>query len=441
MDMGLLKVKGESISDEKMEMEEGCGTANSCLELPQGAQNTSTVQGAEVEDSETVKFEPPVYIQRYYRVNQVIENMLESPKYKKLHQTSGKTIMEVGCAEFGMMKYFKRNLDVGKLIFLDLDADLLREKTHLLKPLPAEYLQRISRPEALQVQAYAGCITTVDAEVRKENPDIWAVVGIEIIEHLHADVLRGFEETVFGIIAPNLVIVTTPNAEFNEVFNLPPGKFRHWDHKFEWTRQEFRQWCEKIVGEFQFYTYKIEGICEGSEATRHLGCVSQMAIFEKLMDQKPNAPLFLHRVQKDAYALIESLEYPNFKETRTTEEITLCESNYYISYFVLSPSMRNEYDDSGMTQLKLPLQRLQNLPSMPKTASEDATFLRSVLEKGGFQIAEEDGQMSVIINLDDTSSGHDSDSDMNDEEILCADVVDLNVNRVDTINIDEENWE
>ncbi|ODN03999.1 Small RNA 2'-O-methyltransferase [Orchesella cincta] len=312
-------------------------------------------------------------------------------------------------------------------------------KMHVLKPLPAEYLQRLSRPQPLEVQAFAGCITTVDEDLLKNNPNIWAVVGIEIIEHLHPDVLRGFEETVFGIFSPDLVIVTTPNAEFNEVFNLPPGKFRHWDHKFEWTRQEFCQWCEKVVKEFQSYTYRTEGICEGSEETRHLGCVSQMAIFEKATVQQSNEQLFPHRIRKDAYTLVQSLEYPNFKETRTPEEITLCELNYYISTFVLSRSMRDQYDESGMTQVKLPLSQLQTISALPKVAIEDVTFFIDVIKKAGYQIeGDEEGQMSVIISLDDLSS--ESNSLMDDEEYLCDGVVYMNVNRVPPVE-DEDNWE
>ena len=50
-----------------------------------------------------------------------------------------------------------------------------------------------------------------------------------------------FSEVVFGFMAPVSVIVTTPNSEYNP---LLPGLvgFRHYDHKFEWTRAEFQTW-------------------------------------------------------------------------------------------------------------------------------------------------------------------------------------------------------
>jgi hypothetical protein len=46
---------------------------------------------------------------------------------------------------------------------------------------------------------------------------------------------------IFGETKPRLMIVTTPNVEFNVRFeSLPAGRMRHGDHRFEWTRAEFR---------------------------------------------------------------------------------------------------------------------------------------------------------------------------------------------------------
>jgi hypothetical protein len=45
-----------------------------------------------------------------------------------------------------------------------------------------------------------------------------------------------------------MVIVTTPNAEYNPYFEtLPDDAKRHPDHRFEWTRAEFRSWAEQTA--------------------------------------------------------------------------------------------------------------------------------------------------------------------------------------------------
>ncbi len=41
---------------------------------------------------------------------------------------------------------------------------------------------------------------------------------------------------VFGRVRPRVAVFTTPNREFNPLFADFPGPFRHWDHRFEWTR-------------------------------------------------------------------------------------------------------------------------------------------------------------------------------------------------------------
>ena len=66
---------------------------------------------------------------------------------------------------------------------------------------------------------------------------------------------------LFGFMTPVSVIVTTPNSEFNP---LLPGLvgFRHYDHKFEWTRAEFQTWfvvvllfqSEENYDEYVWYT-------------------------------------------------------------------------------------------------------------------------------------------------------------------------------------------
>lgn len=67
------------------------------------------------------------------------------------------------------------------------------------------------------------------------------LVYIISIEHLIPEHLEKMPAVIFGQLSPTVVIVTTPNAEFNVLFPNLEG-FRHWDHKFEWTRQEFQDW-------------------------------------------------------------------------------------------------------------------------------------------------------------------------------------------------------
>ena len=48
------------------------------------------------------------------------------------------------------------------------------------------------------------------------------------------------------------MVLTTPNAEYNVQFELAGGQFRHRDHRFEWTRAEFREWAQGIGDRFGY---------------------------------------------------------------------------------------------------------------------------------------------------------------------------------------------
>ena len=61
------------------------------------------------------------------------------------------------------------------------------------------------------------------------------------IEHLHQPVLERVPAVIFQLLRPAVVIVSTPNSDFNVLFPRMTG-FRHFDHKFEWNRREFQSW-------------------------------------------------------------------------------------------------------------------------------------------------------------------------------------------------------
>ena len=49
---------------------------------------------------------------------------------------------------------------------------------------------------------------------------------IEVVEHLEADVLAQFPAVLFGHYRPRVVVMTTPNSEFNVVFGPDFTGFR-----------------------------------------------------------------------------------------------------------------------------------------------------------------------------------------------------------------------
>jgi hypothetical protein len=82
---------------------------------------------------------------------------------------------------------------------------------------------------------------------------------------------------VFGAARPHAVIVTTPNTEYNVRFEtLAPNTFRHPDHRFEWTRDQFTAWANGVA---ERHGYTVRYLPIGGEDPQ-VGPPTQAAVFE-----------------------------------------------------------------------------------------------------------------------------------------------------------------
>ncbi|CAM3842441.1 3' terminal RNA ribose 2'-O-methyltransferase Hen1 [Nocardiopsis rhodophaea] len=105
-----------------------------------------------------------------------------------------------------------------------------------------------------------------------------AIVLMEVIEHIDAARLPALEQVVFGGAAPRAVVVTTPNAEHNVRYpGLAEGGFRHADHRFEWTRAEFRAWADNVA---RTHGYRVRYLPVGWDDPE-VGAPTQMGVFTR----------------------------------------------------------------------------------------------------------------------------------------------------------------
>src|SRR3954471_1938542 len=101
-------------------------------------------------------------------------------------------------------------------------------------------MDRMSERQADRIKTLHWAVVYRDR--RLEGFDAAAVV--EVVEHLDPPRLSAFERALFEFARPRTAVLTTPNREYNVVWEtLPAGRLRHPDHRFEWTRQEFRTWA------------------------------------------------------------------------------------------------------------------------------------------------------------------------------------------------------
>lgn len=105
-----------------------------------------------------------------------------------------------------------------------------------------------------------------------------AAAVVEVIEHLDADRLKAFEKVLFQYAQPKMIVLTTPNSEYNVMWpELPAGQFRHPDHRFEWSRASFQEWATNIAAE---NGYRVRFVNLGPEVAE-VGSPSQMGVFER----------------------------------------------------------------------------------------------------------------------------------------------------------------
>lgn len=99
-----------------------------------------------------------------------------------------------------------------------------------------------------------------------------------MIEHLDPPRLSALERVLFEFARPKTVVLTTPNQEYNSMWEtLPAGQFRHPDHRFEWSRAEFQEWANRVA---EKYVYSVRFLSVGPEDAV-VGSPTQMAVFER----------------------------------------------------------------------------------------------------------------------------------------------------------------
>lgn len=167
-----------------------------------------------------------------------------------------KRIVEFGCSEMKFFVHLKNGLADRPLKIDQVDIDLVtleRFFDHSVLPPLGDFVKKRQYP----LHANIWCGSIADSNPNFKNID--AVIAIELIEHVYPDVFEEIPYQIFGIICPKIAVITTPNCEFNVLFKLEPGKFRHYDHKFEFSREQFNGFCSNICLRFPNYYVQFEG--------------------------------------------------------------------------------------------------------------------------------------------------------------------------------------
>jgi 3' terminal RNA ribose 2'-O-methyltransferase Hen1 len=184
-----------------------------------------------------------------------------------LKAAGARRVLDVGCGGGKLVAALLKDSGFEEIVGVDISHRALEIAQARLR------LDRLAPRQRERVKLFQTALTYRDG--RLAGFDAAAVV--EVIEHLDLPRLRSFERVLFGEARPGAVVVTTPNREYNVRFEgLPAGRFRHRDHRFEWTRAEFEDWSGEVAGRFG---YGVRFLPVGPDDPE-VGSPTQLAVFE-----------------------------------------------------------------------------------------------------------------------------------------------------------------
>jgi len=203
-------------------------------------------------------------VERPLRLNEVRLAAVASA----LTNSGAKRVLDLGCGEGKLLRVLLAERSFEEIAGIDVSHRALEIAERRLD------LDRMPERQRQRIRLLHGSLTYRDR--RLEGYDAAALV--EVIEHFDPSRLRSFERAVFECAKPGSIVMTTPNREYNVKFeSLPAGRFRHRDHRFEWSRTEFQNWATEVAERFG---YSVRFAPVGPEDS-DLGAPTQMGVFRR----------------------------------------------------------------------------------------------------------------------------------------------------------------
>lgn len=177
-------------------------------------------------------------------------------------------VVDCGCGDGALLRVLLADRSFTEIVGVDVSSRALEFASRRLR------LERLADRQLERIRLLQSSVIYRDARIAGFD----ALVLMEVVEHIDPARLPAVERAILGHARPATLVVTTPNVEYNVLYpGLAAGAMRHRDHRFEWTRAQFRQWADTAA---QRYGYTVRQLPVGDPDPR-LGAPTQLAVFTR----------------------------------------------------------------------------------------------------------------------------------------------------------------
>jgi small RNA 2'-O-methyltransferase len=147
--------------------------------------------------------------------------------------SGARSVLDLGCGEGALLARLEREPQFDRLAGVEASMEALGSAERRLGGAIAAGRVTLAHGSMLETHAAFGRFD--------------AIALVETVEHLDPRSLSALEHALFARYRPALVIITTPNREYNALLGLADDALRHPGHRFEWTRGKFRHWASGVA--------------------------------------------------------------------------------------------------------------------------------------------------------------------------------------------------
>jgi 3' terminal RNA ribose 2'-O-methyltransferase Hen1 len=160
-----------------------------------------------------------------------------------LRTQGARSVIDLGCGEGRLLQALLSDRSFERITGMDVSHRTLERAAKRL------HIDRMPERQRQRISLIHGSLTYRDRRLEGYE----AATVVEVIEHLDSTRLAAFARVLFEFARPLMILLTTPNVEYNTTWeSLPAGTFRHRDHRFEWTREQFEGWSTDVAGRFGY---------------------------------------------------------------------------------------------------------------------------------------------------------------------------------------------